>query len=526
MAHAIGTIASTSNNEDGGVNERLRSMEKTLAQITRAMQEMVTMNQGLNGNGRNQNQNQFTRMKKVEFPKFSRDDVKRWIFRCEQFFSIDEIPENQKSSSKEYQVAFDTLLSRVDVSEEHAVSFYLGGLPTEIETWVRLFRRKTLVDTYQLINLQEATLEAIKKKNKALLSSQNRRFGSGSNSFESNAKSSRLPLPAPNSSWRTKPNTPTRGYEMVLGIQWLATLGDIKCNFSQLRMEFMYKNKRMTLRGLPKSQGKNLTFVVVDRLSKYAYFIALSHPFPAHQVAQAFLDNVYKLHGMPESIVSNREKMLLLPSSLIICDCICICKHKRVLNAKPRIISPTLPENQTPNLTSAIKTPITRLLSNDVKIGLGFADNVHPYFLTKPIIDVSSLADCVLVYGASSTSKAGLDVFVSGKLFPGNPPSFGHLLQVREWDVHPQSHLQANLTQIAPLKGLPADFDGSLSSIGNRMLQNGPDSDAFQRYYNICVLNVTPTLKGPLFDVQRSLSGHAKSVAQSVFLNMIFLSRC
>ncbi|GJV82438.1 reverse transcriptase, partial [Tanacetum coccineum] len=55
---------------------------------------------------------------------------------------------------------------------------------------------------------------------------------------------------------------PLGGCEMVLGIQWLATLGDIKCNFSKLRMEFMYKNKKMTLRGTPKGEiqwleGKN-----------------------------------------------------------------------------------------------------------------------------------------------------------------------------------------------------------------------------------------------------------------------------
>ncbi|GKC75620.1 protein ABC transporter 1, mitochondrial [Tanacetum coccineum] len=152
------------------------------------MQEMVTMNQGLNGNGRNQNQNQFTRMTKVEFPKFSGDDVKGWIFRCEQFFSIDEILKNQK---------------------EHVVSFYLGGLPTEIEMGVRMFRPKTLAGAYQLTNLQEATLKSIKKKNKAVLSSQNGRFGGRSNSYGSNAKSSLLPLPSSNSSWRTKPNTPT-----------------------------------------------------------------------------------------------------------------------------------------------------------------------------------------------------------------------------------------------------------------------------------------------------------------------------
>jgi len=63
--------------------------------------------------------------------------------------------------------------------------------------------------------------------------------------------------------------------------------------------------------GLPKSSGKNVIFVVVDRLSKYAHFIAMSHPYTTSSVAQAFFDNVFKFHGMPKTIVSDRDRVFL-----------------------------------------------------------------------------------------------------------------------------------------------------------------------------------------------------------------------
>ncbi|GJW90610.1 retrotransposon-related protein [Tanacetum coccineum] len=61
--------------------------------------------------------------------------------------------------------------------------------------------------------------------------------------------------------------------------------------------------------GLPSSHRKLVILVVVDRLTRYALFIALSHPYTTVQVAQVFLDHVYKLHGMPATIDSDRDKM-------------------------------------------------------------------------------------------------------------------------------------------------------------------------------------------------------------------------
>ncbi|GJT42858.1 retrotransposable element Tf2 [Tanacetum coccineum] len=434
------------------VDVRFTRMQESIDALTRMMTVQGIMGERpVEMNACNGQPSPYTRLAKLEFPKFSKDDVKGWVFRCEQFFVLDQVTEAEKvhlisihlydkallwhtqflksqggyvnwetykqavlarfgtddpmselknlkyeTTATAYEDAFDDLLSRIEIREDHAISLFIGGLPVEIAMTVRMFKPKKLANVYCLTNLQEATLNAVKKKGRMMYTGST----SGTSAPKNNRKQltqkeyqekrannqcfnchqkytpghkcnglmyalevladndsdeecleeeelgelrevpqislnamhgvqtyrtmrikvivgkhnihilvdcgsthnfvdlavakklgckikSTCPLPvivgdgyniATSSEckqfhwnlqgvdfWFDVMMLPLGGCEKVLGIQWLSTLGDIKCNFKDLRMEFVYKRMKMVLRGTPKS---NLEWITNSKQAK------------------------------------------------------------------------------------------------------------------------------------------------------------------------------------------------------------------------------------------------------------------
>lgn len=63
------------------------------------------------------------------------------------------------------------------------------------------------------------------------------------------------------------------------------------------------------IEGLPRSGKMNCILVIVDKFSKCNHFLGLSHPFTAVTVAKLFFSEIYRLHGLPATIVSDCDKV-------------------------------------------------------------------------------------------------------------------------------------------------------------------------------------------------------------------------
>jgi hypothetical protein len=64
--------------------------------------------------------------------------------------------------------------------------------------------------------------------------------------------------------------------------------------------------------GLPKVQDRNCIYVVVDTLTKYAYFFSIPSEYNASQVENMFFREVFRLHGIMRNTVNDRDRKFLI----------------------------------------------------------------------------------------------------------------------------------------------------------------------------------------------------------------------
>nr|GEZ59361.1 transposon Ty3-I Gag-Pol polyprotein [Tanacetum cinerariifolium] len=166
---------------------------------------------------------------------------------------------NYDKSTKEYQDTFDNMLSRVEVSEKHAISLHLGGLPTKLE--MSHNGRSGVAKQHELyILIDSSSTHNLLDVNMAKRMRCNIWSTCPLAVYVPGGKQMVTVSECKDFKWKLYGYTFTYDVMllplgiccMVLGIQWLSTLGDIRWNFQQLKREFLYNNKRVCLRGTNK----------------------------------------------------------------------------------------------------------------------------------------------------------------------------------------------------------------------------------------------------------------------------------
>ena len=60
--------------------------------------------------------------------------------------------------------------------------------------------------------------------------------------------------------------------------------------------------------GLPRmTRGYDSIWVIIDRLIKSAHFLPIKKTYPLNRFARVYIEEIMKLHGVPASIVSDRD---------------------------------------------------------------------------------------------------------------------------------------------------------------------------------------------------------------------------
>ncbi|KAF2307438.1 hypothetical protein GH714_028618 [Hevea brasiliensis] len=215
----------------------------------------------------------------------------------------------QVSSLQDYLDAFDEIYPKAGIREDQALSFFLSGLVDELQMPVRMFKPSTLAEAYSLARLQEITVAAIQNKPKPSVKPasynylplsrnsdyENKRgvweknlhvlVDTGStHNFLSTKMASKLKCElqkaagisvevangqqlqcegfCKNFTWSMQGLEfhaevyvlALDNYDLILGAQWLSTLGEILWNFQTMMMTFKRESMLCVLQGETKKK--------------------------------------------------------------------------------------------------------------------------------------------------------------------------------------------------------------------------------------------------------------------------------
>ena len=208
------------------LKEQQEQFEKEMAALRNLVVELHTQKGPAEGNGSphnsdssNSNRGNYhvpSRLSRIDFPKFNGEDFRGWLYKCEQFFEVDETPSSvkvkiaamnlegkalqwhqifmrsrltreipaweeyvrelssrfgdslyddpmgelkslkQSGSVQEYHDLFEELLNRVDLPEDYATSCFVSGLKPEIQLTVRMFMPRNVQHARTLAKIEEA----------------------------------------------------------------------------------------------------------------------------------------------------------------------------------------------------------------------------------------------------------------------------------------------------------------------------------------------------------------------------------